>query len=267
MNEKTQASNQSIERMFRIIETMASVGRPIRLNEIAEKSKVSASTAMRILNAMIDSGYASQDQETQLYSLSYKFLWIGNSLRENLSLCQLIRPYLQEISRRTNLSCALAVRNGDGVTYVDEVIAVQQMLRVYHHLGRTYNLYGNACGKLFLASFSKAELNQYFQRYEFEPTTPKTISNRTDLERNLEQIRKNGYSFNDEEVMLGMRCIAFPLLSSDGEIFAAISISGTVHQITLDSSNVLISTVQSIIDRLYEECRPVFSKLQVSEIM
>ena len=109
-------SNQSIDRMFQIIEAMAFTGKPMRLNDIAEKSGIPASTAMRILNAMIENGYASQNEETQLYNLSYKFLWVGNSIRENLSLNQLLHPYLQEISKRTALGSALAVLNGDTIT-------------------------------------------------------------------------------------------------------------------------------------------------------
>lgn len=71
---------------------MAFTGKPMRLNDIAEKSGIPASTAMRILNAMIENGYASQNEETQLYNLSYKFLWVGNSIRENLSLNQASPP-------------------------------------------------------------------------------------------------------------------------------------------------------------------------------
>lgn len=49
-------SNQSIDRMFQIIEAMAFTGKPMRLNDIAKKSGIPASTAMRILNAMIENG-------------------------------------------------------------------------------------------------------------------------------------------------------------------------------------------------------------------
>ncbi|WP_369282193.1 IclR family transcriptional regulator [Oscillibacter sp. GMB15532] len=253
--------------MFRITEAMAAGGRAMRLNEIAEKSGVAASTAMRILNAMIDNGYAQQDSDTQFYSLSYKFLWVGNSMRENLSLNQLLHPYLREIMKRTNMSCALGILNGSEVTYIDEVISTQQMLRVYHHLGYSYPLYLNACGKLFLSEFSKAALNKYFQRTQLIASTPKTLCTRESLEADLKSIQSRGYSMNDEEGVLGMRCLAFPLRSSGGEIFAGISVSGTVYQIPKDGLDVFISTVQGIIEKMNDDCAPVFTRMQTGELL
>ena len=267
VSEKTSSSNQSIEKMFHIIETMAVAGRPMRLNEIAEKSRVPASTAMRILNAMIDNGYASQNEETQLYSLSYKFLWIASNLRENLTLSQVIHPYLQEISKRVGVSCALGIRNGDYITYVDEVVSSQQMIRIFHHLGQSYDLYANGCGKLFLAEYSKAELNRYFQQHELKSITPKTLCTRAELEADLARTRQRGYSMNDEECLLGMRCISFPLKSSDGEVFAGISLSATIYQINNDNIGVYVSTVRAVLDRMYSECGPVFSRLQFNELI
>ena len=261
------ASNQSIDRMFQILETMTFTGRPMRLNDIAEKSGIPASTAMRILNAMIENGYANQNAETQLYSLSYKFLWVGNSIRENLSLNQLLHPYLQEIAKRTNLSTALAVQNGDTVTYVDEVIATHQMIRVYHHLGQSFPLYTTACGKVFLSGMSRNDRNRYYQKESLTPLTPKTLCSRAELEADLEKILTLGYAVNDEEGVLGMRCIALPVNSSNGEIFATISISGTIYQITQESIPLLASTMRSVLAKLYEECRPIFSHMQTAELL
>ena len=266
MNEKA-SSNQSIDRMFSIIEVMAMAGKPMRLNEIAERSGVAASTAMRILNALADNGYASQNEETYLYSLSYKFLWIGNRIRESMTLNKLMRPYLNELTRRLNLSCALGVLNDNSITYIDEVVATQQMLRVYHHLGQAHPLYANACGKLFLSSFSRADLNRYLRQVTLEPFTPRTLCTREDLEQDLNAIRARGYSINDEEGMLGMRCVAVPLLTSNNLPFAGISVSGTIHQITRENVPMVAATMQSVVDKVYEECRPILSELQADELL
>lgn len=250
------ASNQSIEKMFRIIETMAFTGKPMRLNEIADQSEVSSSTAMRILNAMIENGYAQQNQETYLYSLSYKFMELGNSYRENLSINQVMHPYLQEITRRTGVSCAISVRNNFHITYIDEVVSTRQMLRVHHYLGKSFQMYVTACGKVFLSDFSRAELNRYFQQEKLTALTPKTLCTRESLEQDLIQIRKQGYAVNNEEAALGMRCIAFPLRNSRKELFAVLSISGTVYQIPSDMIPALAETIQSILEKFSLECRP-----------
>ena len=83
------ASNLSTDRMLRIIEVMSTSGKTMRLNDIADESGVSSSTAMRILNTLIANEYARQNEDTLLYSLTMKFLKIGTNIREHLSVNQL----------------------------------------------------------------------------------------------------------------------------------------------------------------------------------
>lgn len=264
---KTNSSNQSIDRMFSIVEVMASTARPMRLNEIAEQSGISASTAMRILNALIENGYASQDEETFLYSLSYKFMMIGNSLRENLSINQLMGPYLSELSKRVGLSCAIGIRSGYSLVYINEVISTQQMLRVYHHLGNSNPMYANACGKLFLSRMSKQEFSQYLKQTNLTPFTPKTLISKQALEENLKEIRNQGFAVNDEEGTPGMRCIALPVESSGGELIAGMSISGTIYQITSEAIPLISSTGKDVLQKMYNECEPVLSQISAGELL
>lgn len=254
-------SNQSVDKMFSIIETMAFRGSPMRLNDIAEKSGVSTSTAMRILNALIANGYAFQDEETSLYSLSYKFMWIGNSIQENLSINQLLRPYLKEITRRTGISCALALNSGNSLVYVDEVVAQQHMVRVHHYLGKPFPLYNTACGKVFLSGFSDEEFSKYIRQESFHPTTPRTICTPDELRQNVNQVKALGYAFNDEEAIPGMRCLAFPLLNSEGFVFAGVSLSGTTYQITKENKDALVDSVNRVLSKMYEECRHALAKV------
>lgn len=249
------SSNQSVDKMFSIIEAMASRGTPMRLKDIAEKSQVSPSTAMRILDALIANGYANQDAETSLYALSYKFLWIGNSIRENLELNQLLHPYLKQISRRTGVSSALALRNGYTLVFVDEVVVQQNMVRVKHYVGKPFPLYNVACGRVFLGGFSESELNEYIRYEDMQPITPRTVCTPEDLRRQVRDARQQGYAYNDEEIIPGLRCLAFPIYAPDGHVFAAISISGTTFQINNENKAALVDAVNQVLAKFYEECR------------
>ena len=120
-----------------------------------------------------------------------------------------------------------------------------------------HQLHVNASGKLFLSQFSKEALTSYCRRHKFEPLTPKSILTQSDLERCLRQVTEQGYSLNDEENMLGMRCFAVPIFDDKGTISASISISGTVHQIPLEQIPAMVTVVNSILDRFYEEYAPL----------
>lgn len=254
---ETSTSNLSIDRMLRIIELMSESGKPMRLNEIAESSGVSTSTAMRILNTLIEKEYAKQDQETLLYALTMKFLKIGTNIRENLAANQLIHPYLQEITKRLNLSCALAIQDDGMVVYIDESVSSKQMLRFYHHLGHAMDMYNNASGKLFLAHMTKDEFVYYCRHHKFLSTSPKSITNQADLAEDLEKSLKRGYSVNDEESMLGARCFAVPIYNDKGRIIASVSVSGTVFQLPLEQIPAMVGVVNNILSHFYREYAPL----------
>ena len=266
MAEKSSASTQGITRFFTVVETMTAIGRPARLQDIAQQSDASPSTVMRILNAMIENGYAVQNPETQFYSLSYKFLQISNSIRENLTINSLIHPYLYKITSRTDISSALAIRVGSTLTYIDEVVTQSSMIRVHHHLGKQFPLYSTAAGKLFLSEMSAVELNKYFIEENMIPLTANTLTSRRKMEDALRDIKRNHYSYNNEEAALGMSCLAFPIYNSDGGLLAAISVSGTIYQINDNTVDDLVRDIKEVMDELNEKCRPVFTATNVADL-
>lgn len=253
----TSASNASIERMFKIIEIMSVSGKAMRLNEIGELSGVSASTAMRILNALIENGYAKQDEETLLYSLTMKFLMLGTNIRENLSFNQVFHPYLVAITKRLSLSCALGILDNDMLVYIDESVSAKQMVRIFHHLGHAFPLHYNASGKLFLSRYSDKDLETYCKKVTFEPPTLKGVSSEAELKKQLAQVAVNGYAVNDEENTLGMRCFAVPLLNADGQIIASVSVTGTIFQMPIEQIPSMSEAVKKILDGFYEDYGPL----------
>lgn len=259
MAEKT-LSNQSIEKLFQIIEVMAERGKPMRLYDISKICDISASTALRILNTVVQCGYARQDPETQLYSLTFRFVKIGNQVRQSSSLNQILHPYLLEITNKLELSSAIAVWGGEGVVYTDEAIPTNRvnMLRINHHLGHMFPANQGAAGKLMLSQFSRQQLRQYLTEHPLQPATPNSITSVEELEAQLAQVRAQGYAINNEEAAFGMRCIAIPVRNSDGGIIATISVSGTVYQISSERMPMDISIMCALSERIGRECEGLF---------
>lgn len=179
------ASNLSTDRMLRIIEVMSTSGKPMRLNDIADESGVSSSTAMRILNTLIANEYARQNEDTLLYSLTMKFLKIGTNIRENLSVNQLLHPYLQEITMRLNLSCALAILDGTNLIYIDECISSKQMIRFYHHLGHVFTPTPTPPEKYFYPNSPKRNWQTTVSIINLSPLRPKPLPAQQSLQKIL----------------------------------------------------------------------------------
>lgn len=259
MAEKT-LSNQSIEKLFQIVEVMAERGKPMRLYDVSKICGISASTALRILNTVIQCGYAKQDPETQLYSLTYRFVKIGNQVRQSSSLNQILHPYLVEITNKLELSSATAVWGGGGVVYTDEVVPTNKvnMIRINHHLGHMFPANQSAAGKLMLSQLSKPQLRKYLSEYPLQASTPNSITSTAELEAHLAQVRAQGYALNNEEAAYGMRCIAIPVRNSDGGIIATISVSGTVYQISSERMAMDISIMKALSQRIEQEYQGLF---------
>lgn len=259
--EKLEAGNKAIMRLFRIIDFLARTGQPMHLNDISKSCDIPSSSAMRILNTAIDAGYVVQDQDTYLYYLSFKFVKIGNAIRSHASINQIIHPYLVRITRQTGLSSALGMRNGDKITFIDECISMDQMVIVTHQLGAAFPLHVTGAGKVFLSYFSRQELADYLSRNQLEQLTPRSIVSPEKLEKQLREARKNGYAIDDQESSLGMRCISFPVLTTDGRLLASISASGTIYQTSSKTMPVLVKTIREVLEEMHEETQPVLDNL------
>ena len=99
-NKNAIMSNQSTEKALRIMEYLASCGRPMRLLDISEALEINSSTAGRFLNALINCGYVIQDPETLRYSMTYKICRIANmiNVENDVKIQQITHPYLEQIS-------------------------------------------------------------------------------------------------------------------------------------------------------------------------
>ena len=139
--------------------------------------------------------------------------------------------------------------------YVDEVVAQNQMIRVHHYIGKHYPLYSTACGRVFLSQYSEKELNRYLHEENLSPITPKTLCTPERLISDILMTRERGYAYNDEEALPGMRCLAFPVFNSAGKIIAGVSLSGTTIQIHPENKAMLVSVVNEVLSKMYEECK------------
>ncbi|MFW6030332.1 MAG: helix-turn-helix domain-containing protein, partial [Halanaerobiales bacterium] len=101
MNAKNKAvkRNQSVDKVFKIVETMANYGEPMRLHKISELSGIPSSTILRFLKTLIINGYAYQNSDDSKYSLTLKFSHLGSLVNEQYSIRDIARPFLKKLSK------------------------------------------------------------------------------------------------------------------------------------------------------------------------
>jgi len=93
-------------------------------------------------------------------------------------------------------------------------------------------------GRVLLAGLPDAELKAHLARAKLIRLTGRTVVTPDELMNVLKAVRRDGYSVVDQELEIGLRSIAVPVVDRDGRPVAAINI-GT------QSSRVSVAEMES----------------------
>ena len=250
MPRKLSKINQSVEKVFQIIEIMANSRESMRLQDIALKADIPVSTVLRLINTLVSCGYANQDPITLKYSLSLKFTLIGSLVSSQTSIRDIAHPLLLELSKKCKESVCLAIEQDMEVVYLDVIDGPDGILKITQRIGKVAPLHSTAVGKILMLNYDSVQLNQVIALKGLTALTPNTITNKEELLEELEKIKTQGYALDNEECELGARCIAAGIKDYSGKYIGAISISGPITRMTMEQIDaykyIVIDTAQSI---------------------
>lgn len=202
----------------------------IRLADIVRETGLQKPTAHRLLAELKARDFVEQDRDSGRYRLGRKLMLLSAQLYSGIDLRERARPHLKALAERTGVTANLAVRDGIEVVYIDKIEG-RYAVQLRSFIGWRGPLYCTALGKAVLA-FDGEEVRQSLWRTEIRRLTPQTIADRPSLERELVQIRAQGFAVDEREHEPEVRCIAAPVFNHFGELVGAISVSGTVNQLT-----------------------------------
>lgn len=229
MREKTperENANQSSDKLLKIIECLAANRLPKRLSALAEQLGMPQATVLRYLRTLCQQGYAYHDEVGGGYALTWRICRLSDAVRINLALRSMASGFLDDLANRLNISTCLVVENNCEAMYLDFVDSphgVRDTMSATIRIGKRAPLHTTASGKLILSSYSDRQIDRIVDEVGLERLTANTITDREQLARELEKIRKQGYSVDDEECEVGHRCVSVPLWDYAGRIVAALS--------------------------------------------
>ncbi len=210
------------------LEVLELVGRSrngLRGKEIAEALGMPVSTAFRQLKFLAERGFLNNGGDG-VYTLGSALVRLGNAAMRQNPLARRAHPVLAALSEATSETVHLAERRGDRVVYIDKVEG-SRPVRMGSLIGNTSPLYCTGVGKAILAFLPDAERAGLLDRIEFIRCTPKTITDRARLERELAEIRERKFAVDDCEHEPGVFCVAAPVFGYSGEVAGALSVSGS----------------------------------------
>ncbi len=151
---------------------------------------------------------------------------------------------MRDLMEATGETANLGIETNGKVMFLSQV-ETHETIRAFFPPGTLSPLHASGIGKALIAHSSERHLRQILATTPMQGFTENTITERAALTLELEQIRRQGFAFDNEEKSTGMRCIAAPIMNFFGEAVAGISVSGPSHRITLDEIDKISSLVRN----------------------
>lgn len=202
----------------------------LAVRESAELIGTAPSTAHRLLATMQASGFVVQDPSTRRYSAGPALLAVALAALQRVDVARVARPHLVALAAETRETVSLAVPEGTTIRFVDSVEG-SEVVRVSSRTGVVVPAHTSAAGKVLLAALSREELLRLYPSSRLARRTPRSISLRSALLKELERVRHDGYAASFEESALGLAAVAVGVRDVRGRVIAALVLSVPVERL------------------------------------
>jgi IclR family acetate operon transcriptional repressor len=231
-------SSGSIDKALTVLESLAEHN---RVTDIAAATGLPKSTVHRILQSLVGWGFARADGAGG-YLPGPRILTLAGKVMSRFDPAQHAGLALTGLRDRTGFAVHFAVRSGDEAVYVRKAEG-RRPYQMGSRVGMSLPMHSTAIGKAILAHLPQDEALEIVRRAGTRAQTRRTLTDVDMLLRDIEEIRKRGYSVDDEENETGIRCLGAAVFDHTEQVLGGISISGLAFEIDLESSTLIAELV------------------------
>jgi IclR family transcriptional regulator, carbohydrate utilization repressor len=223
-------SIQVLERMFSLIDVLATKDSLSSLKDISEQTGLHPSTAHRILNDLVCGRYVDRPEPGQ-YRLGMRLLELGNFVKGRLNVRDAALKPMRDLHQLTQQPVNLSVRQGDEIVYIERAYSERSGMQVVRAIGGRAPLHLTSVGKLFLAADDPNRVRAYATKTGLSGHTKNSITQLNALETELAKARQHGLARDNEELELGVRCMAAGIYDDQAKLIAGLSISAPADRL------------------------------------
>jgi IclR family pca regulon transcriptional regulator len=224
----------SLARGLCVIETFEGHTEGRTVADVARQTGLSRAAVRRSLVTLQMLGYADSSGST--FRLTTRALRLGFSYLSSASLPALAQPILERITEVVHESSSLSVLERDEIVYIARSTS-KRVMSVGLSVGSRLPAYCTSMGRILLAALSEEQLDRYLDRVEVKALSPKTIVDKQLLREIVVRVRSDRFAITDEELELGLRSIAVPVLARNGRVIAAMNIG--VHASRVSAAEMI----------------------------
>ncbi|MCP9483876.1 IclR family transcriptional regulator [Shimia sp. CNT1-13L.2] len=238
-------------RLLIILEEVARLGVSVKPTDLIESMGLPKPTIHRLLQTAEAEGFLQRDIDGRSYGPGDRLRALAvntmSSERVRTARLAIMKSAAEEIGETINL----ATPDREGMTYLDRV-ETKWPLRIQLPRGTQVPFHCTASGKMYLSSLKSTTLNSVLSSKPLEKLTEQTISDPEVLRRELAEIRKQGFSQDNEEFMTGMAAIAVPILDPQDRLLATLSVHAPVTRCSLEQIIGFLEPLRTAADKLSE---------------
>jgi IclR family pca regulon transcriptional regulator len=245
---------RSLDRGLAVLRAFGTADPTPSLSDIARAVGLAPATARRLLHTLETLGYVETNGRT--WMLRPRVLELGNAYLATTGVWDVVRRRLEELAADVELATSAGVLDGEDVVYTTRV-PVRRIMSMAIEVGTRIPAYASSMGRVLLAQLTEPELDRYLSTVVPEAITPRTVSDTASLRAIIDRVREDGYCLMEEELELGVQCVAAPIRELDGRVFAAVTVSSHTTVLTLEQVRT------GLLPRVLEAARAIDDDLRL----
>lgn len=242
---------QSIDRAVAILDCFTENRRELKLSDIAQMLDLNKSTVHGLLNTLKYHGFIEQDEVTQKYRLGTRFIVYGDLVINSMDILNISYPIIERVCEKIEETVHIAMLDGSEVVYIEKK-ECNKSIKTSTKIGARVPAYVTADGRIILCYLEKDKLKELLPR-NLKKFTPKTVTDKSQLLEVLTTIKKDGYAIDYEEAVLGLVCIAAPIMDYTGAVRYSLSTTCPTVRMTEDKIKEYIHIIKNAANEI--SCR------------
>jgi IclR family KDG regulon transcriptional repressor len=257
MSEKT---TRSLERGLDILLTFSHESPFLSIEEISMRTGIPRSTCYRLVSTLKQKNLVDLSPDDGRYRLAMGAMKFHAIILESLDVASIARPFIKQLVRITGESVQLILRNKNTAVCIDKVES-SEALRVRPDKGTIIGLHSGASGKAIMAFLPIEEQERIIKEVGLKKFGPNTLTDATQLKKNLEEIRRQKYAVSKEEIYVGVTALAAPIFDFEDNAIASVCVAGPMQRLTEDKlasfCGAVVETAKQISHHLGQKIRTI----------
>lgn len=193
------------------------------VTELSAELNLSKGTVHSHLTTLLKNDYLIKDDDE--YKLSLRYLHLAETVKNRITIFDVVREELDSLAEESSELAQFACEEHGKAVYLYKS-GGKNAVQTASSVGKREYLHCISLGKAMMAHYSEEYVEEIIDRHGLPAFTDQTITSREELFEVLDEVRERGYAVDNEEKIEGLRCVAAPVTSGEGEVLGSVSVSG-----------------------------------------